>query len=52
MAAAEAAIEHEHVDKVPALGADETLAIPPVPRIPEPEIPPAEVPELRIPPSS
>ncbi|HUJ05012.1 MAG TPA: SPFH domain-containing protein [Streptosporangiaceae bacterium] len=52
VAAAEAAIEHESASAAPALGADETLAIPPVPRIPEPEIPPAEVPELRIPPGA
>jgi len=52
VAAAEAAIAHETADETPAIGVDETLAIPPVPRIPEPDIPPAEVPELRIPPGS
>jgi regulator of protease activity HflC (stomatin/prohibitin superfamily) len=52
VAAAEAAIEHEPATEVPALGADETLAIPPVPRIPEPAVPEAEIPEVQLPPGT
>ncbi len=52
VAAAEAAIGHEQAAEVPALAADETLAIPPVPRIPEPAIPEAEIPEVQMPPGT
>jgi len=48
VAAAEAAIEHRHGDDVPALGADDQLAIPAVPQIPEAHIPEPEIPELRV----
>jgi regulator of protease activity HflC (stomatin/prohibitin superfamily) len=58
VAAAEAAIEHEAVapsieapmaPAAPALGSDDSLAIPPVPEIPEARIPDAEIPEVAVP---
>jgi regulator of protease activity HflC (stomatin/prohibitin superfamily) len=45
VAAAEAAIEHKPGPDIPGIGSDDTLAIPPVPRIPDAEIPEAEIPE-------